>query len=194
MATIDWNAVDNASGSQNFKNYAPTGEYTVKLAKATMVDRQGWKAPAIEFEWQEDDKYKYSKSPRHFLSLENKYFRLHHVRSILEAFGLTRENAKKLLESAETDDREQLVKNYQELFNKVAQKHPSVDVIVRNQMRDGKVVASDRGTPYTETEINAPGATFAQNNTSQQSQAELAQAVEDLFGDDDVIADDVEPF
>lgn len=187
---IDWDAVKSASdNTQKFKNYAPNGEYTVKFEKATVVDKEGWKSPAVEFEWQESDEYKFSKSPRHWLSLGNPNWRVYHVLCILKELGIGEDSAKKLLESAETDDRAKLVKNYQDLFNRAAQKHPEVKVVVRTQMRDGKPVLSASGLAFSETEFATPGAGLA---PSMPKATEPQPAADELFGDDVLTGEDNE--
>lgn len=188
----NWSDVDNAAPSQSFKNYAGNGDYTVKLEKATMFDKDSWKSPAVEFEWQENDEYKFPKSPRHFLSLNNPNWRLYHMRALLMAFGVPKTTAEQWLDKAETDNRKKLVANYQALFDKVAAKHPEVAVVVRTQMRDGKPVVSPNGTAYGETEL-APSTGCYMSQDAPKT-APTQTVADDLFGSDDVISDEDVPF
>lgn len=153
--TIDWDEV--TKGSQDFKDYAPNGEHTAKLESIKITDKEGWKSPAIDITWQEDDTYKYPRNARHWLSMANQTFRVRHVLEMLKEFGISEAQAKQAIEGAEKhEDRASLVKAYQAVFDKAASRHPEVEIVVQPQMRDGKPVLSDKGTPYSESEFKNP--------------------------------------
>lgn len=154
--SINWEQVEQENGgSRNFKDYAPLGTHEVELEKVEVKDRDSWKSPAVEFQWKEDDNYKYPKSTAHWLSLDKPAFRLGHFRDILVELGLPKDRANQLIEAAERDqEREKLVKAYQYLFEQVVARHPKVKVLVREQLdRNGKKVLSPKGTPYSETDF-----------------------------------------
>lgn len=187
----NWDEIDNEYGNGNFKDYAPNGTHTAKLEKASVIDKENWKSPAVEFTFLEDDAYKYPKSPRHFLSMAKPAWRMHHMRDILMALGMPKETAQKAIETVDDPtnppERAKMVKGYQAVFDKIAQKHPEVEIIVRTQMRDGKPVCSEKGTPYGESEI----AKAAMGQT--QTKASAPTMAEDVLGGDEINLNDI-PF
>lgn len=159
--SIDWSEVDKEmGGNAQFKDYAPDGEHAVKLDHVEIRDKENWKSPAVQFFWQEGT-YKYPASTTHWLSIPKPNYRCGHNRNILMALGFDEAKAKQLIEQAEQDqDRTKLVKAYEALYKRVAERHPAVEIIVRDQVdRDGNLVKSDKGTVYSESDFKA---SFAQ--------------------------------
>lgn len=187
----NWNEIDEQYKNKQFKDYAPLGECTARLDTVKVVDKPDWKSPAVEFTFQDDDQYKYPKSPRHFLSLSKPAWRAKHSRDIMMAFGMPKEVAEKVIDVAEKDqDRTKLVKAYQAVFDKVAEKHPNVELMIRTQMRDGKPVCSDKGTPYSEAElIKAP----APNGDNKKAKADSATSAIEALGGEEINLNDI-PF
>lgn len=191
---FDWTEEEkNAGGSENFLDYAPNGEHKVKLDKVEVKDNQGWKSPMVVFSWQ-DGEYKYPRSAAHWLSMGNPSFRRVHMRNILMEFGASKENAQKLIEQAEADgSRDKLVKGYQAVFNRVAQKHGEVAIVVRTQMRNGKPVISDKGTAYGESEFANRKLRLSDGNSKPAETTEAA--LDEFFGGEEVaITEDEIPF
>lgn len=155
---LDWDNIEKEVGAVRYKGYAPNGEYEVKLDKVEVKDKDTWGCPKLAFSWQEDDQYKYPNSGlNHPLSLAKPAFRALHARGILMEFGVAKEAAQQAVETAERDqDRQKLAKAYQAIFDRIAQKHPVVKIIVRDQLRDGKPVKSAKGTTYSESEFANP--------------------------------------
>lgn len=155
---FDWDEDEKQVGANNFKNYAPNGEYEVKLAKVEVKDKDTWGCPKLAFSWQEDDQYKYPNSGlNHPLSLAKPAFRRVHARNILMELGASKEAAQQAVETAEKDqDRAKLAKAYQQVFDRIAQRQPVVKIVVRDQMRDGKPVTSAKGVVYSESEFANP--------------------------------------
>lgn len=159
--SYDWDALDKEQPAQNpqYKAYAPNGEYKVKLEKVEVVDRDGWKSPALTFTWAEDDEHRYCRSVYHWLSVENESYRRGHNRSILMALGLEKAKAEQLVDAAEKDQsRDGLKKGYAALYKRVAERHPETTILVQDQYRDGKPVLSDKGYAYGESDFVAFGA------------------------------------
>lgn len=153
---MNWDEIDKEMGNTGtqYKTYAPNGEHKVKLEKVEVVDREGWKSPALRFIWSEDDKYKYPKSVNHWLSLENRNYRASHNRAILMECGIEKTKAQQLIEGAEKDiSREGLKKGYQALYDRLAQRHPEVTIAIQDQVRNGQPVKSDKGTTYSESDF-----------------------------------------
>lgn len=154
---MDWNKMEKDAGLDSvkqFKEYASNGKHNVKLESVEVIDRENWKSPALRFSWKEDDQYKYPQSVYHWLSLKNPSWRAVHNRNILMALGLEKQKAEQLVEAAEKDsDRTKLVKAYEALYKRVAERNPIVEIEVRDQYRDGKPVQSAKGTTYSESDF-----------------------------------------
>lgn len=153
---INWNELDKQAGTseKQYLDYAKNGEYKVKLASVEIRDKDTWKSPAVTFIWA-DGEYKYPRSITHWLSIPNPDYRQRHNRDILMVFGFTKEKAEQLIEVAEkSQERKDLVENYQKLYDQVAKRAPEVEIVVQDQYRDGKrvVATSKKGTQYTPNE------------------------------------------
>lgn len=163
--SYDWSTLDKEQPAQSpqYKTYAPNGEYKVKLEKVEVIDRDGWKSPALTFTWAEDDKHRYCRSVYHWLSIENESYRRGHNRSILMALGIEKTRAEELVDAAEkSQSRDGLKKGYEALYKRVSQRHPETTIVIQDQYRDGKPVIriSEKGTQYTpnESDFSAWGA------------------------------------
>lgn len=158
---MNWEEAEkNAGGNkrQQYKEYAPNGEHTVKLDSVEVVDKATWKSPAVRFTWAEDDKYKYSKSINHWLSTTNPSWRAVHQRNILMALGIEKEKAQQLVGAIEEQkdlDRAKLVKGYEAMWKRVAERHPETKIVIQDQWRDGKPVTSSNGTVYHESDFSS---------------------------------------
>lgn len=180
---FNWHEIEQASGG-NYKNFAPNGEYIVKLAKVKVTDGQA-KSPAINFEWEDNEEFKFPRSVSHWLAMGNANWRRFHMRNIFMVLGMNKEQAQKLVESAEVStERPKLVANYQKIFDRLTQKHPEVKIVVRNQIRDGKPVRSEKGTIYGESEFADPRVALPVSTPASTSVVEdVMGAVEDVATD-----------
>lgn len=155
---MDWEQMEKEAGQENqkqFKDFAPNGEHKVKLESVEVIDHENWKSPAVRFTWAEDDQYKYPKSVNHWLSITNPSWRAVHQRNILMSLGIEQKKAQELVEAAEKEkDRIKLIRGYEEMYKRVAERHPETTIIVQDQWRDGKPVVktSEKGTEYTPNE------------------------------------------
>lgn len=183
----------NAGGNENFLEYAPNGEYKVKLDEVEVKDSPQWKSPMVVFSWQ-DGEYKYQKSVAHWLSMGNPSFRRVHMRNILMEFGASKENAQKLIEQADADGtRDKIVKGYRAMFNRLAQKQGEVRIVVRSQMRDGKPVLSSNGTVFGESDFANRKLQLGGGNSKPAPSAETL--ADSFFGGEEVaITEDEIPF
>ena len=151
---FDWDEIERTANGGRSKDYAPNGEYTTKIASIKVQDNPNWKSPCFDMTWQENDQYQFPKSVRHWLPLGNENFRRFHARAVLMELGITKEQAQKAVETAEKDSsREALVKGYQQVFDRAVSRYPEVKIVVRDQLRDGKPVKSDKGTTYSESDF-----------------------------------------
>lgn len=156
--SIDWGEIDKNSNSQSFKSYAPNGEYKVKLDHVEVRDKDTWKSPAMVFHWKDTDEYKFPKSATHWLSIPNPSWRAVHNRNILMQFGVEKKKAEELVEAAERDqDRLKLIKGYEELYKRLAERGNEVEITVHDQYdRDGNPICSKNGVVYGETDFLHP--------------------------------------
>lgn len=129
MATINWDEVEK-SQAKKYKDYAPDGNYTVKVKDVESRDTSNGKVQ-IQFNFEEDDNYKYPYI-RHGLGLDNANWRQWHYKQMMVVLGLSDDQAKKSVEICEKNqDREALVKAYVQMLNQViAKKKPSVEIEV----------------------------------------------------------------
>lgn len=148
--TINWDEVEKeAMSNKQYKDYAPNGEHTVKVAAAEKRDNgNGW----FEFTF-EDTEYKFPKLSFSLFSDEKIKYRAHYYKEVMKLLGCTEEQARKAVEVCEgKDNREDVFKAYGEAFAKLAKKHPQMVIEVRDQYdRDGNPVTSTNGTVYGES-------------------------------------------
>lgn len=155
--SINWSELDKQANSseKQYLDYAKNGEHKVKLASVEIKDKDTWKSPAATFIWA-DGEYKYPRSVSHWLSMGNPAWRQRHNRDILVAFGFPKEKANQLIDAAEkSQERKDLVANYQKLYNQVASRAPEVEIVIQGQYRDGKPVCSSSGTQYSESDFKS---------------------------------------
>lgn len=151
---FDWDEIEKQATAGRSKDYAPNGEYTTKIASIKMQDNENWKSPCFDITWQDNDQYQFPKSIRHWLPLGNENFRRFHARAVLMELGIPKDKAQQAIETAEKDtSRAALVKGYQQVFDRAVKQAPAVKIVVRDQLRDGKPVKSDRGTTYGESDF-----------------------------------------
>lgn len=186
---IDWGKVEQGmGGDSNFKNFAPKGEYKVKLASVEIRDNDNWKSPAMTFNWEETDQYKFPRSATHWLSIPNPAYRQGHNLSILKAFGIEEKKAKELIENVEKDqDRLKLIRAYEDLYKRVASRGVETTITVHDQCRDGKLVkavSKKTGKEYTPTESDF---TAFRARVAEQPKEQPTESTEDEFINPDEI-------
>lgn len=156
MAEIDWDAIETDINKPRtkYKEHAPCGTYQVVLDHVEITDKDTWKSPRVIYFWADDDQYKYPHSYAHWLSMKKPNWRAKHNIQILIALGIDAKKATELVKAAENTDREKMVKGYEAMYKRVAERKPKADITIQEQYRDGKpvVVTTDRGTTYTPTE------------------------------------------
>lgn len=159
---MNWDNLEKDAGQDkrnNYKDYAPHGTHQVVFDHAEITDKDTWKSPRVVFFWADDEKYKYPRSYAHWLSMKNPAWRAVHNRNILMAMGIDQNKAQQLVEAAEKNqDRDKLVKGYEAMYKRVAERKPKVDITIQDQYdRDGKQVLSPNGTPYSESDFTDRG-------------------------------------
>lgn len=147
---LNWTEIEEtASKNKGFLDYAPNGEHTVKLESANKRDNgNGW----FEFLF-EDGEYKFPKLSFAFFSDDKINFRAHYYKEVMKVLGCTEEQARKAVEVCEGEgERSKTFNSYAEAFEKLAKKHPTIKIEVRDQYdRDGNPVMSPSGNVYGES-------------------------------------------
>ena len=136
---INWGEAEEKAGGQ-FKDYAPSGTYKVKVVSVEHrpVGEKG--SIAQEFKFAEDETYQYPKVT-HWLSFNNDNWRFIHNRSLMMLFGATKEQAQKAIETCEgKSKKEDIVKAYQQTYERLLNKKPEVEIEV---WPDGKYSRAD---------------------------------------------------
>lgn len=178
---VDWKHAEEESNYQEYKQYAPDGEYKVKLAKVTVKDSPNWKSPCVEFEWEEDDQYAYPKSTAHWLSLAKPGWRAIHQRGILMELGIKKEDAEKAIDAAEKDqDREKLVKAYQAMYDRLVQHHPEANIVIVKQYREGKPVLASNGKHYSHSDFASSSVRMAEAAPKSTPAEDMGEVAEDI--------------
>lgn len=140
MAEFDWNNLENEFKGE-YKQYAEDGTYDVVLDSVTEKTTNSGTI-IFEFNFQEDDTYKYPKASRVFFKDEKKNFRCFHYRNIMMVLGAPKEKAQKAVETCEGKaNREAIADAYAQMFDKLAQKHPTVKLEVSREENGGKTYA-----------------------------------------------------
>lgn len=180
---MNWEQMEKDAGMDNqkaFKDYAPNGEHKVKLESVEIVDRENWKSPAIRFTWAEDEQYKYPKSVNHWLSITNPAWRAIHQRNILMALGIEQKKAQELVEAAEKEqDRIKLIRGYEALYQRVAERKPETMIVVQDQWRDGKPAISANGAIYSESDFKSGSCRMMEGHEQATSSTSINESSQD---------------
>lgn len=169
VASINWDSIESEN-KKEFKDYAANGTYTVALDSVTLktFDNGG---QVFEFAFEETDTTKYPLYQKSFFKDESKNFRCYHYRNIMMVLGASKENAQKAVETCEGKaNREAIADAYTQMFNRLAQKHPKVEIEVRDKVdRDGNPKVSPKGKTYQESELKDPSVYFPSKSKNTKS-------------------------
>lgn len=176
--SLNWDEIEaEATSNKQYKDYAPNGEYTVKVAEAIKKDNgNGW----FEFTF-EDTEYKFPKLSFAFFSDEKVKYRAHYYKEVMKLLGCTEDQARKAVEACEgKEGRANVHKAYGDAFGKLAKKHPQMKIEVRDQYdRDGNQVVSASGNVYGESVFaKSTGLQFPSNGAKKPTTDLLAGAEE----------------
>lgn len=191
MVELNWDTIEKEANEKRFKDYAENGEHEVKVKSAEVKDNgNGW----FEFQFEEDDIFRYPKLSVAFFKDDKVNFRAHYYKEIMKLLGASEENARKATGVCESkDNRASVLKAYGEAFSRLANKHPKIKIEVRDQYdRDGNPVVSDNGTIYGESVFTqASGLQFSQKRNAQPANQEVVP--EDIPEDGEDLLDSI-PF
>jgi len=163
MTTLNWTEIEaEAASNKQYKDYAPNGEHRVRVAEVKQnTNGNGWFDFIIE-----DTDYKFPKLSFAFFGDAKLKYRAHYYKEVMKLLGATEEQARKAVEVCEgKGERSAVHKAYADAFAKLAKKHLTFPVEVRDQYdRDGNPVRSEQGTIYSETVFHkATGLQFPSN-------------------------------
>ena len=141
MPNINWDEL--ASNYNKFKEYAPAGIHKVKVAS---VENREASTGTVwqEFKFEDDEKYAFPKVS-HPLSNKNANWRAWHWKCLFELLGATEESAKKAVESCEGKGSfDQIKEAYLNAMNRLAAKHPEVEIEVWSDGQYSRADFNDR--------------------------------------------------
>lgn len=186
---IDWKALEENFNS--FKPQAKEGTYKVKLEKVEIKELgSGSIAATFKFKNGEDCSYPWC---THWISTKNPGWTQWHHHQLLQVLGIRQEDAKAAIEkTTEANNNDELIRKYQAIYNKVAAKAPSVEIVVRPQLdQNGEFRYSQKGYQQFESEFTDPRV-FTAQQIKQTAQAETG--VEEPIQDESGIDLDEVPF
>lgn len=136
--SIDWGKLESELGG--FKDYAPAGLYKAKLDSVEIHEVGSNGSVAQDFKFADNENYAFPKAT-HWLSFKNEGWRQLHNMKLMVVLGASEENAKKAVEACESKgDKENIIKAYQQAYERLAKKSPEVEIEV---WQDGKYSRSD---------------------------------------------------
>lgn len=190
MTALNWETIEEeANNNKNYKDYAPNGEYTVKVNEVTKRDNgKGW----FEFTFVEGE-FKYPKLSFAFFSDEKINYRAHYYKEVMKQLGASEDNARKAVEVCEgKSGRENVFKAYVDTFGRLAKKHPELTIEVRDQYdRDGNQVRSAQGTIYGESVFaRKSGLQFPSNGApkAENKSDDVLEGAEEVTDEEDLSA------
>lgn len=159
MGNINWDAIEEEYGANDFKQYAPTGKYDVKLGEVEFKQAGSKGNYVVKFKFDESDDYKFPTAD-HWLVKDKQNWRIKHMKDLMMVLGCTEENAKKACEIAESKDSfDYAVQGYEKAFTALAKKKPSVEIEIypdgkysRAEFTDRRVAMKRDDSPLTGAE------------------------------------------
>lgn len=171
MAKIDWEVARQMAG-KNFKDYAPSGVYKVKVESVEIHEVGTNGSVAQDFKFEESEQYKFPKAT-HWLSFKNDNWRVWHNKCLMEVLGATEDAAKKAVETAEDKaSKEDKMKAYSAIYERLLAKKPEVEIEV---WQEGKYGRSD----FTKNEVRM----------SRPSDADVDAAADAMSGAEEISLD-----
>lgn len=180
---IDWNAVESARGNGGqYKEFIAPGIHKAKVTGyAQRVLPSG--SIAQEFTFDDVDGRQLPKTTAHWLSFKNENWRLFHQRQLMMLLGCTKEQAQKGVESAESKDSEEAIaKTYAQLFEKLVQKSPEVEI-------EAWLDDAANGKTYTVCDFTDPSVRLSRpegNSSNSRPAASVSNVVTPSNADTDV--------
>lgn len=132
---INWDSIEEEYKGGDFKDYAPEGKYTVKLASVEVKPAGSKGNCIVKFKFEDTDQYQFPTAD-HWMSKDKTNWRIKHMKDLLTVLSGNEENAKKACEMAESKGSfDYAVQGYEKAFSTLANKKPEVEIEV---FPDGK--------------------------------------------------------
>ena len=133
--SINWDAIDEEYAGGDYKDYAPTGTYKVKLNSVELKQAGAKGNYIVKFGFEETDEYQFPTAD-HWMSKEKQNWRIKHMKDLMMVLGASEDQAKKACEISESKDSfDYAVQGYEKAFSTLAKKKPEVEIEV---FPDGK--------------------------------------------------------
>lgn len=150
---IDWNALEDQFN--NFKPQAPEGTYKIKVDKIEVKQLPSGSIP-VTFTFANSKDYSFPWCT-HWISTNNAGWTQWHHFQLLQVLGINKDNAKQAITKLYDKDivnTEELIRDFQNIYKKVAEKHPEVEIVVRPQVdQNGEFRYSQKGYQQFESEF-----------------------------------------
>lgn len=138
----DWAKLEEEMGG-NYKNYAEDGNYEVKCNDIEIKEVGENGSIIMKFKFEDTDVA--FPSADHWLSFKNDNWRKYHNRNLMMVLGATKEAAQKAVDVCESkDEKEKIVKAYEQMFKKLLAKKPTVKIEVYTENSYARAEFSDR--------------------------------------------------
>lgn len=160
MTDINWNELDEQYSSK-FKPFIEDGKYKVKVADAEVHEVGTNGSVAIDITFEEGKEYQYPKAT-HWQSAKNIGWSIYHSKQLLVVLGVDEASAKKAIAACEAkrDNKDAMVKAYDQVFKKAAAKHKELEIEVYTEPNP------NTGKEYARAEFMDPRVRMNRNNES----------------------------
>lgn len=183
----NWEELEQEFANKQFKDYAPVGEYKVKIASVE-IDSTPKGTDYVKFTAEDSDEYKFPQSATHWLSKDKVNWRRWHHKNLMVVLGAPEDKARQAIDKIDFDGATdaQLLVGYRKAYEGLVAKKPTVEVVVRLQYRpDGTVATSKKGTKLSEFEFK-DSRVFIDNTPKS---TEKSDKVEEVMGEVEEVED-----
>lgn len=149
MANIDWGSVEEEMGG-NFKNFYADGDYKAKCDGVEIKEVGDKGSVIMKFHFEETDKGQYPTADHWLTFKEGKdNFRQWHSKCLMVVLGASEDAARKAVEMCESKSgKENIMKAYEQAFNKLTSKKPEVDIEVYTEGNYARAEFKDRSVAF----------------------------------------------
>lgn len=152
---INWDEIEQQYGSQ-YKDYAVDGKYTVKCDGVEIKDAGTKGNKVVKFHFADNDEYQFPTAD-HWLSKNNRGWRIKHMKDLFMVLGSTEDKAKKCCELAEAKgDFDYAAKAYAKGFETLAGKKPEVEIEVFTDGKYARAEFTDRSVAMRRDDDKKP--------------------------------------
>lgn len=149
MANIDWGSVEEEMGG-NFKNFYADGDYKAKCDGVEIKEVGDKGSVIMKFHFEETKEGQYPTADHWLTFKEGKdNFRQWHSKCLMVVLGASEDAARKAVEMCESKSgKENIMKAYEQAFNKLTSKKPEVDIEVYTEGNYARAEFKDRSVAF----------------------------------------------